>query len=154
MCSFAIYSTGEGYCCTTFDLTRRIPASQVESSIRSRQILTLIPSGEGLTFNLRGLLVRIEKVLLESASKSPIVPLRICVPDFATPSWGDVSGQVMRRGDNSLVINLTTFAGCCPFCAFFTPSRQTVLSCSRDSRSALVTLPRVRRVDTEIKLGG
>jgi elongator complex protein 4 len=91
-----VFRSAEEYC-RTLDLTCRIPETLVEDAIRLKELqcvdLASEESGEPLS-TLR-IISQIAWILkTETLTQPPSEPLRICIPSFASPQWGDLHNQV------------------------------------------------------------
>jgi elongator complex protein 4 len=77
----------EAYC-RTFDLTSRIPEEVRKTAIGEGQLmLHTVRESENVVGDV---LKRVE----EFASDGSTLPLRICVPDLGSPSWGHLTDRV------------------------------------------------------------
>jgi elongator complex protein 4 len=73
--------------CRIFDLTCRIPHSIVDDALQSDDLICLNIS------ELTEIIRRIEQILKTDDQVSS-VPIRICIPSFGSPQWGDLTSQV------------------------------------------------------------
>ena len=82
--------------CKVFDLTCRIPETIIKSARDTQQLLLQPVSSTGSDDPINDTLRRISMILQQHQAKfaSSSQPLRLCIPQFGSPKWGDLSPQV------------------------------------------------------------
>ena len=96
--------SGDNFC-QVFDLTSRLPTSVIDSTVAKKQLTFLdVPSLEERS--IRRVLEQIHKLLGPDETESSVrKPLRICVPSFGAPNWGDVEPKA-KSYSNGVVLRL------------------------------------------------
>jgi elongator complex protein 4 len=91
-----LHRSAEEYC-RPFDLTARIPHSVVESSRQTDQLVCLDVLGfHGPGEPITSRVIRKLAHMLEADAASSR-PLRICIPSFGSPQWGDLGNKVKSK---------------------------------------------------------
>ncbi|EIN13539.1 hypothetical protein PUNSTDRAFT_57059 [Punctularia strigosozonata HHB-11173 SS5] len=87
-----VTSPGQDEFCATFDLTQRVPSGLIEDKLRDGGLACFDLSQEPLAV-LDRLRAYLETTISSGPGPGPGTPVRICVPQLASPAWGEMRAQ-------------------------------------------------------------